>query len=98
MAEKFSQMFAGEILNPTEKRPVLHAALRMPKEKELVVPSSGQNATQDVHKVLEAIKAFSENIRTGKFKGYSGKDLSTVVVIGIGGSYLGPEYVYEALR
>lgn len=83
-------MFAGEVVNPTEGRQVWHVKLR--------TQSSEAQVDQDVQAVQQAIRTFSEKIRSGVHRGYTGKPIQTVVAIGIGGSYLGPEFVYEALR
>lgn len=74
---------------------MLHVALRM-KEDEKV--KNEPEAVKNVHDVLKRIKIFSEKVRNKEIKGYSGKVFSTILVIGIGGSYLGPEFVFEALR
>jgi len=89
-------MTAGKKINTTENRSVLHQGLRMPKDEQLT--AGDQNVTKDVHEVLDRIKGFSDKVRSGEFKGHSGKALKNIVAIGIGGSYLGPEFVYEALR
>ena len=95
--EKRSKMFSGELINFTEKRAVLHTALRAPKDgKEVLV--DGKNVLPDVHRVLEQMKTFSESIRSGHWKGYTGKAITDVVNIGIGGSDLGPLMVTEALK
>ena len=92
-------MFKGEKINNTEKRSVLHVALRMRESESLVVPESDEgDAVKNVHAVLKRIHEFSQKIRSGEAKGYSGKDLKNTLIIGIGGSYLGPEFVFEALR
>ena len=83
-------MFAGDAINVTEKRQVRHVLLRNFDES--------QGADQSVLRVQQNIKAFSEKIRSGASVGYTGKPINTVVAIGIGGSYLGPEFVYEALK
>ena len=75
---------------------MLHTALRMPKGSSLEV--DGKDVVKDVHEVLEAIRHFSEAVRKGDIKGATGKQLRNVVTIGIGGSYLSIEFVYEALR
>lgn len=99
LAEKIEAMFSGQKINNTEKRSVLHVALRMSEEQSLIVPESEEgDAVKNVHSVLKRIKEFSEKIRTGQLKGYSGRVLKNTLVIGIGGSYLGPEFVFEALR
>ena len=97
--EKIESMFTGLKINNTEKRSVLHVALRMNEDESLVVPESDEgDAVKNVHAVLKRINDFSEKIRTGQLKGYSGLALKNTLVIGIGGSYLGPEFVFEALR
>jgi len=89
-------MFRGDRINVTENRSVLHVALRMPAGKSLVV--DGQNVVADVHEVLGRMRAFCERIRSGSWKGHTGKPIRNVVNIGIGGSDLGPVMAYEALR
>jgi glucose-6-phosphate isomerase len=89
-------MARGERINSTENRSVLHVALRMPKTESLVV--DGVDVVKDVHAVLKKIKSFSDKVRSGAWKGVTGKALTDVVAIGIGGSYLGPEFVHEAMR
>jgi glucose-6-phosphate isomerase len=89
-------MFAGEQINTTEHRPVLHTALRMPRTESVLV--DGQNVVEEVHAVLDRIKAFSERVRSGEWLGYSGTPITDIVNIGIGGSDLGPEMVCRALR
>ncbi|WIK89015.1 glucose-6-phosphate isomerase [Varibaculum cambriense] len=88
-------MFAGEHINTTEDRAVLHTALRRPREDKLEV--DGQDVSADVAGVLEQVYDFAERIRAGKWLGVTGKPISTVVNIGIGGSDLGPAMAYEAL-
>lgn len=71
----------------------------MREDESLIVPDSDEgDAVKNVHEVLNRIKDFSNKLRSGEIKGYSGKDLRNVLVLGIGGSYLGPEFVFEALR
>lgn len=95
--EQRTKMFQGELINFTEKRAVLHTALRTPKDaKEIKV--DGKNILPDVHRVLEQMKVFSESIRNGQWKGYTGKPITDIVNIGIGGSDLGPLMVTEALK
>lgn len=94
--QKKQQMFSGEKINETEGRAVLHAALRAPRSASIAV--DGQNVVPEVWKVLDAMKGFSDKVRSGEWKGFTGKALSDVVCIGIGGSYLGVEFVYEALK
>jgi glucose-6-phosphate isomerase len=89
-------MFAGAKINLTEKRAVLHAALRAPKSAQIEV--DGKNVVPDVHEVLGRMAEFSDRVRTGQHQGHSGKRIRTVVNIGIGGSDLGPLMAYEALK
>lgn len=96
LAAERDAMFNGEKINLTEGRSVLHTALRRPITDQLEV--SGQDVVSDVHKVLEQIYAFADQIRSGDWKGVTGKQIQTVVNIGIGGSDLGPVMVYEALK
>ncbi|RHY05564.1 hypothetical protein DYB36_007872 [Aphanomyces astaci] len=96
LRQKLAAMAAGEHINTTEDRAVMHIALRSPANKPLYV--DGVNVVDDVHHVLRNIRAFSDKVRTGAHVGATGKHLTNVVSIGIGGSYLGPEYVFEALK
>jgi glucose-6-phosphate isomerase len=89
-------MFAGEKINATERRAVLHVALRAPRGSRIAV--DGVDVVPDVHKVLDAMADFSSRLRSGAFTGHTGKRIRNVVNIGIGGSYLGPEMAYRALR
>jgi glucose-6-phosphate isomerase len=89
-------MFAGEKINLTENRAVLHTALRAPRNKPFEL--DGQNVTADVHAVLDHIKTFSDSVRNGSWKGHTGKEITDIVNIGIGGSDLGPKMVCLALR
>jgi glucose-6-phosphate isomerase len=89
-------MFAGEKINTTERRAVLHVALRAPRGTRIEV--DGADVVPDVHKVLDAMADFSARLRSGAFTGHTGKRIRNVVNIGIGGSYLGPEMAYRALR
>ncbi|KAL2834258.1 Phosphoglucose isomerase [Aspergillus cavernicola] len=90
------QMFAGEPINFTENRAVYHAALRNVSKEPMQV--NGQSVVEDVHSVLDHMKEFSEQVRSGEWKGYTGKKINTIVNIGIGGSDLGPVMVTEALK
>lgn len=90
------RMFAGEHINVTEDRAVLHTALRRPATDELTV--DGQDATADVHEVLNKVYDFAERVRSGEWTGITGKPVETVVNVGIGGSDLGPVMAYEALK
>jgi glucose-6-phosphate isomerase len=89
-------MFAGEKINLTENRAVLHTALRAPRNKQITV--DGQDITADVHAVLDRIKVFSEAVRNGDWLGHTGKPITDVINIGIGGSDLGPKMICLALR
>ncbi|MGV7209091.1 glucose-6-phosphate isomerase [Oxalobacteraceae bacterium A2-2] len=89
-------MFAGERINLTEHRAVLHTALRLPRGKALHV--DGQDVTGDVHAVLDRIKDFTDRVRNGAWLGHSGKPITDIVNIGIGGSDLGPKMAVLALR
>lgn len=93
---KIEQMFSGKRINSTENRAVLHVALRAPPGESIIL--DGVNVVEDVHAVLDKIRVFSDRVRTGEWLGATGKQIKDVVAIGIGGSYLGPEFVYEALR
>uniref|UniRef100_A0A3B0NAT3 Glucose-6-phosphate isomerase n=1 Tax=Theileria annulata TaxID=5874 RepID=A0A3B0NAT3_THEAN len=92
--EKCAGLFKGEILNTSEKRPVLHTYLRALRSENLEV--SGQNVTKDVHEVLDHIKEFSQKVRSGEIVASDGKPFDTVLCIGIGGSYLGTLFASEA--
>ncbi len=96
LRDHIDRMFAGEHINTTEDRPVLHVALRMPREAQLVV--DGQDVVADVHRVLDKMANFSERVRSGAWQGATGRRMATVINIGIGGSDLGPAMAYEALR
>ncbi len=96
LAERIEAMFRGEKINVTEQRAVLHVALRAPRGASIVV--DGQNVVPEVHAVLDKMAAFCERIRSGAWKGQTGKRIKNVVNIGIGGSDLGPVMAYEALR
>jgi glucose-6-phosphate isomerase len=89
-------MFHGEKINITEKRAVLHVALRAPRGT--VIEVDGKDVVPDVHAVLDKMAAFSNRVRSGEWKGHTGKPIKNVINIGIGGSYLGPEMAYIALR
>ena len=96
LRERTEAMFAGERINVSENRSVLHVALRMPKGDSLFV--DGVDVVDEVHAVLERMSAFCERVRSGEWKGHTGKPIRNVVNIGIGGSDLGPVMAYEALR
>lgn len=94
--ERVAEMFRGEHINPTEDRAVLHTALRLPADAELVV--DGQDVVADVHDVLDRMGDVSDRIRSGEWTGATGERIRAVVNIGIGGSDLGPAMAVEALR
>jgi glucose-6-phosphate isomerase len=96
VAKRRDAMFAGEKINPTERRAVLHVALRAPRGARIEV--DGVDVVPDVHTVLDAMADFSDRVRGGAFTGHTGKRIRNIVNIGIGGSYLGPEMAYRALR
>ena len=96
VADLRDRMFAGEHINVTEDRAVLHTALRRPATDSLTV--DGQDVIADVHEVLEKVYAFARRVRSGEWVGITGKPVKTVVNVGIGGSDLGPVMAYEALK
>jgi len=96
LGARIAAMFAGEHINVSEGRAVLHTALRLPRDAELVV--DGQDVVSDVHAVLDRMADFSDQVRSGAWTGHTGRRIRTVVNIGIGGSDLGPVMAYEALR
>lgn len=96
--DKRTKMQSGHHINSTEDRAVMHIALRTPKNYEKPIHVDGVNVIPEVHKVLDKINDFASRYRAGKWLGATGKQLTTVVSIGIGGSYLGPEFVFEALK
>src|SRR5579871_238891 len=93
---RIDAMFRGDRINVSENRSVLHVALRMPAGRSLVV--EGVDVVEEVHAVLARMRAFAESVRTGVWKGHTGKPIRNVINIGIGGSDLGPVMAYEALR
>ena len=94
--ERREAMFRGEHINVSEDRAVLHVALRMPRERSLIV--DGVDVVKEVHETLDRMGAFCERVRDGEWRGHTGKAIRNVVNIGIGGSDLGPVMAYEALR
>jgi glucose-6-phosphate isomerase len=96
VVERREAMFRGEHINVSEDRAVLHVALRMPRERSLVV--DGEDVVKQVHETLDRMAAFCERVRSGEWRGHTGKPIRAVVNIGIGGSDLGPVMAYEALR
>jgi len=93
---RIEAMFSGEKINITEDRAVLHVALRAPKNAKILV--DGKNVVPEVHEVLEKMGRFAERVRSGRWKGHTGKRIRNVINIGIGGSDLGPVMAYEALK
>ncbi len=96
VAERRDAMFRGEKINITEQRAVLHVALRAPRDAHILV--DGHDVVPDVHQVLDAMARFATQVRSGTWRGHTGKAIRNVINIGIGGSYLGPEMAYLALR
>jgi glucose-6-phosphate isomerase len=96
LAERIEAMFTGQKINVTEGRAVLHVALRAPAGERIMV--DGVDVVPEVHAVLDRMAAFSDAVRSGQWKGYTGRPIRNVVNIGIGGSDLGPVMAYEALR
>ncbi len=96
LRDHINKMFRGEKINITEKRAVLHVALRAPKEQSIVV--DGEDVVPLVHAVLGRMSEFSNRVRSGEWKGHTGKPILNIINIGIGGSDLGPVMAYEALR
>ena len=94
--EKLEAMFRGDKINITENRAVLHVALRAPKGESIFV--DGEDVVPGVHAVLDKMAAFADRVRSGAWKGHTGKRIRNVVNIGIGGSDLGPVMAYEALK
>jgi glucose-6-phosphate isomerase len=96
VAARREAMFAGEHVNVTEDRAVLHVALRMPRGRSLLV--DGRDVVADVHEVLDRMDAFCDRVRSGEWRGHTGETIANVVNVGIGGSDLGPVMAYRALR
>src|ERR1035441_10121538 len=96
LRQRIDAMFRGDKINVTEKRAVLHVALRAPREATILV--EGEKVVPEVHAVLDKMAAFSGRVRGGEWKGATGKRIRNVVNIGIGGSDLGPVMAYEALK
>lgn len=95
LPEAISAMFNGTVINKTENRPALHVALRNRSNREILV--NGENVTETVNATIEKMKAFTSKVHSGEFAGSTGKKLRTIVNIGIGGSFLGPKVVSDAL-
>jgi glucose-6-phosphate isomerase len=96
LAERRDAMFRGEHINVSEDRAVLHVALRMPRERSLVV--DGEDVVKQVHEVLDRMAEFAGRVRDGEWRGHTGQPIRNLINIGIGGSDLGPVMAYEALR
>ena len=96
LPQRIEAMFRGEKINVTEDRAVLHVALRAPRTQQILL--DGHDVVADVHEVLDRMAAFSEQVRSGAWRGHGGKPIRNVISIGIGGSDLGPVMAYEALR
>jgi glucose-6-phosphate isomerase len=96
LRSRIAAMFNGEKINITEQRAVLHVALRAPKNQSILV--DGENVVPKVHQVLDKMSTFADRVRSGEWKGHTGKRIRNVVNIGIGGSDLGPMMAYEALK
>jgi len=96
MPERRDAMFNGECVNTSEGRPALHTALRMPRNRSLVL--DGVDVVREVHEVLDRMAAFCERVRSGDWKGHSGRPIRRIINIGIGGSDLGPVMAFEALK
>ncbi|MDX6635077.1 MAG: glucose-6-phosphate isomerase [Solirubrobacterales bacterium] len=96
VAERREAMFAGEHINVSEDRAVLHVALRMPRERSLIV--DGIDVVKQVHETLDRMADFCERVRSGEWRGHTGKPIRAVLNVGIGGSDLGPVMAYEALK
>ena len=96
LRNRIDAMFRGEKINVTEQRAVLHVALRAPRDEVITV--DGQNVVPEVHAVLDKMANFSNRVRSGEWKGFTGKRIRNIINIGIGGSDLGPAMAYEALK
>src|SRR2546428_9121791 len=96
LRERIDAMFRGEKINVTENRAVLHVALRAPRDESIIV--DGENVVAQVHAVLDKMTDFSNRVRSGEWKGYTGKRMRNIINIGIGGSVLGPHMAYNALQ
>ncbi len=96
LQERIEAMFRGDKINITEKRAVLHTALRAPRSASIMV--DGENVVPKLHEVLDRMAQFSDRVRSGEWKGHTGKRIRNVINVGIGGSDLGPVMAYEALK
>lgn len=98
LKKKIDAMVNGEKINFTEDRAVLHTALRADRDQEGTVFVDNMDVIKEVHEVLDQIKYFTDGVRSGEIRGYTGKRLRNIVSVGIGGSYLGPEFLHEVLK
>lgn len=98
LKKKIMNMVTGKKINKTENRAVLHTALRADESQKGTIFVDGQDVVEDVHAVLKQIKSFTDDVRSGAIRGYTGKRLRNIVSVGIGGSYLGPEFLNECLK
>lgn len=99
LEQRIQDMVTGEKINFTEERSVLHTALRADKSQiGSIVLDDGTDAVEEVHQVLDQIRKFTNDVRSGEIRGYTGKRLRNIVSVGIGGSYLGPEFLHECLK
>jgi glucose-6-phosphate isomerase len=96
LESRIEAMFRGDVINPTEQRPALHVALRAPRGTSIRV--GGEDVVPRVHAVLDRMAAFAEGVRSGAWRGHTGRRIRSIVNIGIGGSDLGPVMAYEALK
>ena len=96
LRERIDEMFSGDKINITEDRAVLHIALRAPRDKKILV--DGVDVVPEIHNVLDRMAAFADRVRSGEWKGHTGKRIRNIVNVGIGGSDLGPVMAFEALR
>jgi glucose-6-phosphate isomerase len=96
LRSRIDAMFQGEKINVTEQRAVLHVALRAPRGEQILV--DGKDVVPEVHAVLDKMADFSNRVRSGEWKGFTGKRIRNVINIGIGGSDLGPAMAYDALK
>ena len=95
---KINKMISGEKINFTEDRAVLHTALRAGRDEMGTIVVDGMDVVREVHDVLDQIRQFTDGVRSGAIRGYTGKRLRNIVSVGIGGSYLGPEFLHECLK
>ena len=96
LEERIKDMVTGKKINFTEKRAVLHTALRAERDEEIYVDDV--NVVEEVHQVLDQVKHFTQGVRNGDIRGYTGKRLRNIISVGIGGSFLGPEFLHEVLK